>query len=271
MHSVPEQEPELLTTGKAAKLCSVKPDTVLKWIKKGRLGAVRTAGGHYRIELGEVARLMPRSRPDERSVPPPPECAPQPLRCWEYLSDQGVIREDCKKCVVYRVRAAWCFQVLDLEYDVGHAKQFCQTSCQDCAYYRLVSGLATNVLVITCDEELLKSLSGAGSESIVLRFAQNAYEASALIHSFRPGLVVLDQELAPPGDGGLLGCLASDPRVPGLRIILAAPSGETGSEMDVPRKDVVVGVIEKPFGPAQIAKVISSFPVEPLAPHNDSR
>ena len=41
---------ELLTTGKAARFCSVKPDTVLKWIKKGRLPAARTAGGHYRIE-----------------------------------------------------------------------------------------------------------------------------------------------------------------------------------------------------------------------------
>ena len=42
--------PDLLTTGQAARLCSVTPDTVLKWIKKGRLRGVRTAGGHYRIE-----------------------------------------------------------------------------------------------------------------------------------------------------------------------------------------------------------------------------
>ena len=39
----------MLSTGKVAKLLSVTPDTVLKWIKNGQLPATRTAGGHYRI------------------------------------------------------------------------------------------------------------------------------------------------------------------------------------------------------------------------------
>jgi excisionase family DNA binding protein len=34
----------LLSTGRAAELCSVTPDTILKWIKRGRLSGVRTAG-----------------------------------------------------------------------------------------------------------------------------------------------------------------------------------------------------------------------------------
>jgi hypothetical protein len=37
----------LPTTGKAAPLCSVKPDTVLKWIKKGVLPATRSARGRW--------------------------------------------------------------------------------------------------------------------------------------------------------------------------------------------------------------------------------
>ena len=39
----------LLSTGDVAKLFGVTPDAVLKWIKKGKLPATRTAGGHYRV------------------------------------------------------------------------------------------------------------------------------------------------------------------------------------------------------------------------------
>ena len=49
---------QLLTTGKAALLCSVKPDTVLKWIKKGVLPATRTVGGHYRVEEQDLLQVL---------------------------------------------------------------------------------------------------------------------------------------------------------------------------------------------------------------------
>jgi excisionase family DNA binding protein len=48
----------LLSTGNAARLLSVTPDTVLKWIKSGRLPAIRTAGGPYRIARRDIAALM---------------------------------------------------------------------------------------------------------------------------------------------------------------------------------------------------------------------
>ncbi len=48
---MPANKSNLLTTGQAAKLCEVTPDTVLKWIRKGRLRGGRTAGGHFRINL----------------------------------------------------------------------------------------------------------------------------------------------------------------------------------------------------------------------------
>ena len=48
---------EYFSTGQAAKLCAVTPDTVLKWIKRGRLRARRTPGGHYRISREDLDEL----------------------------------------------------------------------------------------------------------------------------------------------------------------------------------------------------------------------
>ncbi len=47
----------MLTTGQAAKICSVTPDTVLKWIHSGALPARRTAGGHHRIDEQDLSRF----------------------------------------------------------------------------------------------------------------------------------------------------------------------------------------------------------------------
>jgi len=243
--------PILLTTGQAAKLCSVTPDTVLKWIKRGLLSAFRTAGGHYRIEPRDLEPLVVRARPAEG--------APRGVRCWEYLGNQGAMRDDCRECVVYRVRAAKCFLMAGLEADVGHARRFCQTSCEDCVYYRLAKGLSPNVLVITSDDPLVDRLADDEDDSITLRIVRNAYAASAIISDFRPAFAVIDMESMPDQSAELLGSLAADSRVPGWRIIVAVPPPMKGRKHRWPRNDLVVGVIEKPFGRRRVAGVINSF------------
>ncbi len=257
-------EPELLTTGKAARLCAVKPDTILKWIKRGRLEAVRTAGGHYRIHRCDIEPLVRGLRMGDMTSPPPPDCNPQPMRCWEYLSPDGEVREECRKCVVYRVRAAWCFQIAGLSQDIGHAKHFCRTSCRDCAYYRRVRGLASHVLVVTSDKAFQYRLSAGEPKQLALQFAQNAYEASAAIQSFRPGFVIVDRELNGADENELIQCLASDARIPGLRIILAVAPGIGKRGLTGPNQDRVVAVLEKPFESNRVAAVIDSLPVELL-------
>ena len=114
-----------LTSGQAAALCSVKPDTVQKWIRKGRLSAQRTAGGHYRIAQLDIEPFLTGPVPARWFGQPPAGCRPQPLRCWEHLNDKGIVRDACKKCVVYRVRAGWCFEVLGLGQEIGYARTFC--------------------------------------------------------------------------------------------------------------------------------------------------
>jgi len=263
-------EPNLLTTGQAAKLCSVTPDTVLKWIKRGRLTGVRTAGGHYRIKRRELEPLLLSQHPARSPSRRLPEYYPQGLRCWEYLSDRGEVRDNCQECVVYRVRAARCFLMAGLEPDVGHARQFCQSSCEDCVYYRRVNGLATNVLIITSDDEFIRRLAGEEDASISLRFAANAYEASAIIHEFQPAFAVIDVEHIPAGDEGLLDSLAADARVPGLRVILVAPAGTSGRKRRWSKNDLVVSVLEKPLGSRPITAVINSLPVDFLAPEDSN-
>ena len=266
-----QREPSVLTTGQAAKLCDVTPDTVLKWIKKGQLRAARTAGGHYRVDLRDLQPYIPPGRRDNSSAEKP-SCALQRLHCWEYLSDGGVVRDECKKCVVYRVRAAQCFQMADLGTEVGHARRFCQSSCEDCEYYRRVRGLPTNVLVITPDESLLERLSAEAeeNESIVLRFARNAYEASAIIQQFQAAFVVVDEELLTPGNAGLLDSLAGDPRLPAVKIVLGVQHGTVGTQGHETDKDVVFSLIEKPFGPRRIAAAINGFPIEQPVPLDSS-
>jgi excisionase family DNA binding protein len=249
-----------MTTGQAAALCSVTPDTILKWIKKGRLHGTRTAGGHYRIDSRALERFIGGLGDDD-----PGQMATElrgraggKLRCWEYLSDRGEVRDECRECVVYRVRADRCFLMADLDHDVGHVRQFCQTSCEDCAYYRHVKGLAPRVLVITTDDELIDRLSDEQDNSIALRVARNGYEASAVIPDFRPSFAVIDAECMAGGSTELLDALAGDPRVPGLRVIVAAPPGKSARRRRWMTNDLIISVLEKPFGSRQVAEVVSS-------------
>ena len=254
---MPSEETNLLTTGQAARFCSVTADTILKWIKKGRLHGVRTAGGHYRIRPGDLERLIPT--PPSVASPPPRSAqhGSKTLRCWEYLSDRGAVRDDCRQCVVYRVRAARCFLMAGMEEEVGHVRSFCRGSCDDCGYYRRVHGLAANVLVITSDDNLIDQLSGEEDQDVRLRFARNAYEASAMIHDFRPAFAVIDMEHDSAADTELLDCLASDPRMPGLRVVLVVPPETSGRKDRRPENELVVGILQKPFGAGRIAEAVA--------------
>ena len=260
-----EERRILLTTGEAAKLCSVTPDTVLKWIRKGRLPAGRTAGGHFRVDRRHLEPLIHRSLPTEPKPSAVQDRVASPMRCWEYLGNPETVREDCKQCVVYQVRAARCFLMTGLEPEIGHAKRFCDNSCQDCVYYRRVNGLPSNVLVLTTDDEMVAALRNQESESVTVRFARSAYEASALVHDFKPAFAVVDNDLLAAGENGLLEALASDSRVFGLRVVLAVAPHRGGRKPDYRQHELIAAVVEKPFTIEQIAGIIGSFPVDASA------
>jgi excisionase family DNA binding protein len=251
----------MLTTGKAARLCSVKPDTVLKWIKKGRLPASRTAGGHYRVEERDLLLVLSQESTSEQDWE---ECAAlcsRPMRCWEYMNHSP--GSACEECVVHRVHAAWCFRLVNVLKGAGHAKRFCGSPCQECPYYRRVHGLATNVLVITKDEALIQDLAKRESDSVAFRFARRGYDASAVISVFRPAFVVFDQAVLETLGVALLDALAADPRTAGARILVAVRKGVIGSRI---HSSAIFATVEEPFDADEIVAIIRRIPVETMAP-----
>ncbi len=256
-----------LTTGQAARLCSVTPSTVLNWLRKGRLEGVRTAGGHYRISREQLDRVLPSGHPF-RTAPGGNGGDTQPLRCWEYFGGRETVPEGCHSCVVYRLRAKRCFRMAVLGEEIGHARQHCPTSCEDCVYFRRVAGLPAHVLVVTRDAALVDDLEGREDSGLELRIARTAYEASAAVPDFRPAFAVLDEETNPVRDTALVESLAHDRRLPGLKIIVATAAGSSRTPLADHAERHVARRIEKPFGTREITAVVESFPVEQLEPED---
>ena len=215
---------QYITTGKAARRCSVQPDTVLKWVKKGRLPAIRTPGGHYRIDERDLARFVGMSDPENSNPLPVVHTENHILHCWEYFGEE--LRAECKGCVVYRVRASMCFQLRLAMHGTGHSKEFCKDFCQDCPYCRRVHREPTNVLVITRNEQLIQRLSQHPNENLILRYARSGYDSSAVLAVFRPALAVVDVRLLQCNweNGGLIAALTSDERAKGMRVLISVPA-----------------------------------------------
>ena len=56
----------LLTPGEVAALFRVDPKTVTRWAAAGRIGSIRTPGGHRRFRESEVRALL---QGDDLTVP----------------------------------------------------------------------------------------------------------------------------------------------------------------------------------------------------------
>jgi len=259
-----QEKQRWLSTGEAAQLCSVARDTVFKWIRRGRLPASRTAGGHYRIAPADLQRVVP----SQGVVPEPPSRRSQPLeapmRCWGYLSETGEPREECRQCLAYRVGATWCF-LLRQEQGAGGVS-FCSGpgSCGECPYYRRVLGLSTRVLVISADEDLRATLSDCGEDDLEFHFARTGYEAATLLPECYPAIAVVDSEVDQGGGATLVSQLADDSRIRGLRIIYLTRRGTVMPPQGLGPRPGTVEVVTKPLGLAGLRFLRDRFPVERL-------
>ncbi|MGI8493490.1 MAG: BldC family transcriptional regulator [Acidimicrobiales bacterium] len=57
MAEEPQPDP-LLTPAEVAALFRVDPKTVTRWARAGKIGAVRTLGGHRRFRASEIRRRL---------------------------------------------------------------------------------------------------------------------------------------------------------------------------------------------------------------------
>ena len=124
-----------LSTGRAAKMLSVTPDTILKWIKQGRICALRTPGGHYRVPEDQIKTII-----DQIGQTEPPsitafieEYTPY---CWEFFSDQDSPGHGCRDCLVYQARALKCYKMSHLCQQAGQKGEGQEGSCDGCAYFQ---------------------------------------------------------------------------------------------------------------------------------------
>ena len=60
-----ENRDRLLTPGEVAALFRVDPKTVTRWAASGRIGSIRTPGGHRRFRESEVRTLLRGDLGDE--------------------------------------------------------------------------------------------------------------------------------------------------------------------------------------------------------------
>ena len=125
---------EYLTTFEAAKIMSVTPDAVLKWIKSGILEARRTPGGHHRILRKSLDDLLEKSQNNysplekHRSFP----------YCWEFNRQENSCSGECEDCLVYKISAKGCYKIFHFPEDYGHLKLNCDSTCEDCNYYKFI-------------------------------------------------------------------------------------------------------------------------------------
>ena len=63
------QNDRLLTPGEVATLFRVDPKTVTRWAAAGRIGSIRTPGGHRRFRESEVRTLLAGEESAIRHLP----------------------------------------------------------------------------------------------------------------------------------------------------------------------------------------------------------
>lgn len=246
-----------LSTGKAAKLLSVTPDTVLKWIKSGKLSARFTAGGHYRIHPGELERLRisnqaltAKNKESFRKNDFP--------YCWEYNNAVGV-SAGCGECIVYKTRAQRCYEVVKIKQEIGHKKFFCEGSCRSCEYFHAVSEAATRVLVVTGDDNLAASLKkNMDRRKFEIEIADCGYTCSAILEMFKPDCILIDCSIGLDTVWHLGRHLIKDSRISMSRLILAAGKGKFPADWDTG----LFECIEKPFGIEELERRLSSSTVD---------
>lgn len=241
---------DFLTTTEAAKILSVAPDTVLRWVKAGKIKSYRTPGGHARI---------PRTSIDELLMEPAFSLNSSSRKsrdrqyCWEFLAAGGEMKEGCKDCLTYKSRASRCYELRTLSDGLGCLRIGCELSCEECEYYQLMHGQVWSVLILSESRRILSDRTRLDFvNDLRVKFVEDEYEGSYVIEKFRPDFIVIDVAIGRKRTGTFCNHLFNDPRIPVPRIILASPE----VEKDEYCHKEIFGWIRKPFTISQLKEYI---------------
>ncbi len=243
---------DLLTTTQAAKVLSVAPDTVLKWVKAGKIKAHRTLGGHFRIPLSEL-RGSAIANDDSAAQPLDKSQDGDFLYCWEYLAGGGNVKAECRDCITFRSRSRRCYELRDLPGGVGCLQMCCQSTCEECNYYRLVIGQGINILIYSDRPQSLRHLTELEEDEMIhIKIIGDDYRCSQLIENFRPDYIIVDCSIGKRRTSHVCRNFFDDPRIPVARIILASKNMQLEDYCD----KEVFGWIKKPFTVTQLRECL---------------
>ncbi len=243
----------IISTGQASKLCSVTRDTILKWINKGTISAERTAGGHYRINKDT---LKPYIVTEKLNIPKKYKNKKAKFSyCWEYYSADGNVKEGCRECMVFKLKAEKCFLTADLGNKTDHNGIYCKSSCYECEYFKYINKPELDILLITENEKLIAGLKSDISKNIILKFSDCGYETATIIQDFRPDFIVIDESMPKEKSDEICNHLIEDPRIHGAQIILAT-SGEAELEK---LQEGVCATISVPFSAKELEKCFNKL------------
>ena len=229
----------IVSTGKAAELCCVKPDTVLKWIKCRKIEAIRTAGGHYRIHTGNLSPFI-----HDITTATVSESRKVKIWCWDFYAKAGRINPECKECVVYKAKSERCFVLARYGRKAGHEGLFCKDRCDECRYYKYLHQ-KSRILIVSRKPSLYAKWKLSENRKLEIQFACCGYELSKIAHANKPHVIVMDYSLPAADINELSQHVKDDPDLGGVRLVVA--SNVCHGRRKVPQE--IDAVIRMPFDP----------------------
>ena len=246
---------DCFTTSQAAEVLAVSPDTVLRWVKSGKIDSYLTPGGHARIPRRAVLAILGREDAAPHVRFPAVQAAPSHLFCWDLQSGGGRITESCRHCAVYRSRCGRCYCMRCDCQDFAGLHLLCGTPCDECSYYQVTHRHPVRAMLVSPSGRLRRSMSVPAERSgLELRAVDGAYACSTALQEFRPDYLVIDCAFGRSRTRRICRHLLDDQRLPITRLILASPRARLSENCD----REVFAWIRKPFTVDQLRVLIDS-------------
>ena len=241
---------DILTTNEEASYCCVSSNTILNWIRSGKIPARKDSNRSFKIQTKDLSQVLEKFSRNSNF-----ENRPGFFQyCWEFNSKSGKIQKGCMDCLVHKTRSSRCYEISVPPGTTGHIHLSCKGPCTECDYYHKVQGQNSNVLAVT-EKGTLKSFL----KNIVERAGYNfrvtdcEYKCCFIIDRFRPDFAIIDCTFGIERSRDFIELLREDSRIPFVKIILVGSS----SELPVSLGKTVFAFIEKQFSGRQLIRLLS--------------